>query len=88
MFQTKEVFWVSARVNNTTRFISTVEPLTEAQVTEFEVPPWAIRKGRLVIRADARIFATPDVRLKKTAGMKWQSMDDFPFHVHFCYKDK
>lgn len=86
-FFTKEVNWVSAKIADN-RFISKVEPLEEAQMTEFAVPSWAARKGRLVVRTNNRIYATADVRLQKTAAMRWESQDDFPFRVHFAYTDK
>jgi nitrite reductase/ring-hydroxylating ferredoxin subunit len=86
-FQSKEVGWISARIADN-RFITTIEPLEEAQVMEFGIPSWALRKGRLVVRTDNRIYATADVRLHKTANMRWESQDTFPFRVHFAYTDK
>jgi hypothetical protein len=87
-FQTKVVDWVSAEIGkNTNRYITKILPLTKEVAMEYGVPEWAMRKG-IALRTDAMLFATENLRLKKTANKTWASQDDFPFRVHFCYKDE
>lgn len=86
-FQTRVVEWVNARIQNGSRFISVVSPLGEKEIAEFQVPEWALKKG-IAVRTDTALFASPNLRLKKTPNKTWTDQDGFPFRVHFAYKDK
>lgn len=75
------------------RPINKVEAITESVIRDFEVPEWATRNKRLVIKTDSRIFAFPEMRMHQATSpcLCWKAMDGFPItlHLHLSrYNDK